>query len=122
MLDVRDIEYHVNEEKRVVVAIARGVAGDAIESISKAHRADCLMPCVQDLLIPDVMESKSHCHPADTWDEEIGKRRAREKLIRHYNKVKSRAIRDYLDKLDEFSNSAHAIEACIRRRSVLPSD
>lgn len=93
-----EIEYIINKEKRTVVAIMKGCRHDAYEDIIKTlHNNNITTFATQsfwelEYFISDTYRGKAHCSEEDTWDEEIGKRIARSRMLKKYYKAKIRVF------------------------------
>lgn len=102
------IIYNVNKEKGTVVARFKG---DFVNDAS--YWEDSLMGMIHNVFSPyfystgmmyaivnNVLDSyadfvgKAKLHPEDTWDEEKGKRIAKQKLLDKWYKVKNHVLRD----------------------------
>lgn len=92
-----DVKYYVNEDKRTVVAVIDGCNWDAYNEVEKivenygVHVSDYNKV----VYMPRTFKGIAKCHPEDKWDEEVGKKVARHKLLVAYNEAKFNAIRGY---------------------------
>ena len=93
------VRYFVNEEERVVVAVLENTRWDAYNKICKMMRDTdfCLVP-KNKYMMHNTYRAIVTCNEQDEFNEEIGKKMAKERVLEHYYAA--------LDKrLDEFKAS-----------------
>lgn len=105
------INYSVNREKKTVVAYFDGGKDYWYDCLSELgeHIAQCSLvdvgPIV-DSIVGNIQHfyGKAKLHPDDTWDEEIGKKVARERLIKKFNRAKDLLLDRILKKSTMYYN------------------
>ena len=100
------IRYIVNEEDRVVVAILSNCRYDAVHAANvwtgyhtwdNRNRIDVGVSRDNKYLIPDKFTGIAKCSNEDIWDEETGKKIARDRVLNKYHKSLNKAIRKIND-------------------------
>lgn len=89
------IKYTVLPEQKKVIAIVTDCEDDAIRAISKKIPEGIAFYDDSEYKLRHSYKGIAKCHPDDTFDEETGKRIARNKALLKYKL-------DYLNKLDYF--------------------
>ena len=80
------IKYYVNPKKQQTIAVLNGCSMDCINKIDKTmHNFDWCW-CTKKYIMPDSFRAVVRCADGDAYDEELGKRLAKEKLMRKYYK------------------------------------
>lgn len=112
------VKYSVNEEKRVVTAYFAGGEETIIDSLfdylEKKDPSRGFAP-YYNRAIDKAMSGFNgrvigitHCHPDDEWDEKIGKKIARKKLLKSIDKLTKATAKNLkkivFDKIGEFQN------------------
>ena len=106
------IQYYINKEKRTIAARMVDCQYDIIDilykmGIDRVFRANYR---IEDFLIKDTYRGVAKCAPEDTWDEEVGKRIARNRLLKKYHKDKTRCLFEleaiYTEILEEIGSRA----------------
>lgn len=106
------ISYIINKEKRTVVALMDNCDYDAYEILEKTGLFSHLS-CKQDsicnsLMMNSIYRGKAKCSPEDTWDEEEGKRIARNRMLQSYYKARTRVLvrakKEFSNMLEDLSN------------------
>lgn len=96
------IRYIVNEKDRIVVAIIDNCKRDAVMAANAWTGSDiwnCTNRVQVDVrysnkyLIPDKFNGIAHCSVDDEWNEETGKKIARDRVLNKYHKSLNKAIR-----------------------------
>ena len=79
------IKYFVNEDKRQVIAVLENTKWDACNKIEKmmADTEFCLV-IVNKYLMPNQFKVTVTCDPRDEFDVEIGKKIAKQRLLKNY--------------------------------------
>ena len=112
------VKYSVNEEKRVVTAYLAGGKETIEESLfdyldkrdPNGGFAFFYRRAVDKALsgFNGKVIGITHCHPDDEWDEKVGKKIARKKLLKSIDKLTKAAAKNLksivFDKLGEFQN------------------
>ena len=86
-----DVEYFVNEEKKVVVAKITNCYGDLCCDMCKVG-----FPPHSDFEIQDSFVGKAKCSPDDTFDVEKGKKIAFKRAYMKYTAVKMKTISNFM--------------------------
>ena len=87
------INYNVDEKNGIVEATISGCENDVINSVNKALRAAGFCKLNVDCLkIPDSFKAKAKCHPEDTFDVEVGKALAKQRLLDKYHGARVKAF------------------------------
>ena len=96
------IRYIVNENDRIVIAIIDNCMRDAIKAANAWTGSDCWnsrnridvhVDYDKKYLIPDKFTGIARCSIEDEWNEDIGKKIARERVLNKYHKSLNKAIR-----------------------------
>ena len=117
------IEYIVNKEKRTVVAMIKFDSNEETFKNSKWIYDDLesalrnLKHCEfsdkkyqagwNKIIFPKYMSAKAKCNSEDEWDEEYGKRLARQRLVEKIRKYRSNSykiIADLIEEMRDFIN------------------
>ncbi len=94
-----DVDYYVNEEKKVVVAKMTGCFnGLACDMCRKGY------PAVPSFEIADAFIGKAKCSPDDTFDVETGKKIAFKRAYKKYVVAKKKAITAFLEENNKLVN------------------
>ena len=99
-----DVQYFVNEEKKVVVAKIVGCSdGLACDMCRKGF------PPIPNFEINDTFIGKAKCSPDDTFDEETGKKIAFKRAYKKYVMAKKKTVAAFLAEnnklVDEFNDT-----------------
>ena len=79
------IKYFVVPEKRIVYAVLTGTRYDGLRKISKMIGNDSSFCAYHEkYLMPNTFKSTAVCDERDEWDEETGKKVAKNKLLSNY--------------------------------------
>lgn len=78
------IKYISIPERRKTVAILEGTSWDALNKITKLCGNASISPDLFYYEMPDHFRAVAVCSAEDEWDEEVGKKIAKEKLMRKY--------------------------------------
>ena len=89
-----DVQYYVNEEKKVVIAKIVGVAFDVKCDLCKLGHPD--IPTT----IQDTFMGKAKCSPDDVFDIEKGKMIAFKRAYAKYSRAKSRELTNFKNWLE----------------------
>ena len=113
------INYVINKEKRTIVAIMTDCEYDILDSLIKAglYSLYDYGDKVKKAMIPNVFRGKAKCSPEDEWDEEAGKKIARERMLAKYYLHKAKKFKqilaDFLEATDVLTFFArNSIEKC----------
>lgn len=105
------INYSVNKEKNTIVAYFEGGKdywGDCLTEIGDNVAQSSLVDAfpIVDNIVSGIKNfyGKAKLHPDDTWDEEVGKRIARERLIKKFNHAKDLLLDRILKKSTMYYN------------------
>ena len=85
------IKYNVDTEARTVTATLEGCHDDVVKTFNRRlgdsvlTKDDNIYKAAQ---IPDTFIGMAKCHPDDTFDEEVGKQLAKERLLDNYHTAK----------------------------------
>lgn len=103
------IRYVVNKEKRTCVALLENIEFDAINKINKmclkdARFTDCANMYAyvcrdSKYVMPNKFVGVAKCSSEDNWDEEVGKRVAREKLLDKYHNELDKQLLRFLNNM-----------------------
>ena len=87
------INYNIDEKTGIVTASISGCANDAMNTVNKALRANGFtMIDTECLKLPDTFTAKAKCHPEDTFDAEVGKKLAKQRLLDKYHTARVKAL------------------------------
>lgn len=96
------ISYTINKEKNVVTAILSNTKDDAFNSISKKLKRSGLsnmkIALSDEFMMKDNYVAIVRMDPNDTWDESVGKAKAKERVMKKYYK-------DFDRIMSKFSNN-----------------
>lgn len=95
-----NIRYIVKQEDGVIVAIADNCYFDVINDLAKKNAP--IEPMIEldecgDLLINNTYKGVARLAEGDEWDEEFGKKIAKEKALRKYLVAKEKAVQKFVD-------------------------
>lgn len=93
------IKYSVIESQRKVIARIDNCENDAYNVLSKACKGKLLITEYAVKIAPK-FTAVAKCHPDDTFDVEEGKKIARERVIKKYNKAMARVLAEFECVLD----------------------
>ena len=114
------IEYIVNKDKRTIVALIR-----FDDEYTSFRKSDVIFDCLHDawkelnhmdgynkkyweqydkMFFPYYFSAKAKCNPNDEWDEEEGKRIARERLVKKIKKYRSDSYKIIADLAKKISD------------------
>lgn len=100
-MNTNDVKYKVYADKGIVVAIIRPRSGDAINEFNKKYLSQATSGIEIDFgwnnasehfAMPAKLTAVAKCHPEDTFNEELGKRIAFNKLRKKYNESKNKRL------------------------------
>ena len=100
-MNTNDVKYKVYADKGIVVAIIRPCPGEAIEEFNTKYMAQttsgvgiyCRINKAGDhFAMPAKLTAVAKCHPEDTFNEELGKRIAFNKLRKKYNESMNKRL------------------------------
>lgn len=118
MFNVEHIEYYVKPEKNKVVAIIRGVEWDAAEELARKAKNGTVVAFQSKMVaMPHMLKATAYCHPADTFDEAVGRRIAKKRLMKMYNNTKASTMGRVLAKIKELYDSGCEIQSQISERA-----
>lgn len=91
------IKYYTNPEKKQTIAVLSGTRYDAVNRIAKMMNCEnsefIMSPALYTkYLMPEQYKVKVTCDARDTYDEEVGKQVAKQKLLRNYYKSVDKRI------------------------------
>lgn len=95
-----DVEYFINEEKKVVVAKIFGCYNGLYCDLCNAGYPDVNIDYLEDM--DDAVVGKATCSPDDVFDVEIGKKIAFKRAYMKYTRQKIRALNNYMKGFNEF--------------------
>ena len=96
------IRYIVNEKDRIVVAVIDGCKNDAVNAANAwtngydwnaAQRVNTTVYFNKKYYIPDKFTGIARCCEDDEWNEDIGKKIARDRVLDKYHRSLNKAIR-----------------------------
>lgn len=87
------IKYYTVPEKKMTVAIIRDIENDVVDKLKKDTRSYPFTINESRYLMPKKLRVTVICDDEDTYSEEEGKRRAKEKLIKSYNKAFNKRVK-----------------------------
>ena len=103
------IRYVVNKEKRTCVALLENIEFDAINKINKMCLKDARFTDHANMyayvcrdskyVMPNKFVGVAKCSFEDNWDEEVGKRVAREKLLDKYHNELDKQLLRFLNNM-----------------------
>lgn len=117
------IEYNINKEKRTVVAFIKfgcdentfkdsqwifdgiydALMGLQHKQYGERYNKTYYKLCNK-MTLPPVMSAKAKCNPEDEWDEEFGKRLARQRLMEKIRNYRSNSYKIIADLNDQIKN------------------
>ena len=109
-MDINRVEFQEIPSKGIVIARIRGTRYDAIDLINQkfvAHATSKILIECNDYkdsnryLMPASYKAVARCHPDDTYDFEMGKRIALNKLIDTYHSGLDRRFALFLEDMDK---------------------
>ena len=81
------IKYVVLPEQRKVIGYIDGTKNDAIKKIMRlTHGTGLAVTDCKKYVMPDCFKAEVVCDPEDEWNEEEGKRIAKERVMKRYYK------------------------------------
>lgn len=88
------IKHYEDKEHGRVIAVATGCEFDAINKIMKRFQYvfDCADCGLEKALMPNTFKAVATCHPEDTYDFQIGRQIADEKLMAKLKSSEDKAI------------------------------
>ena len=91
------VKYYTNPEKKQIVAVLSGTKYDAVNRITKMMNCEnsefIMSPSLYTkYLMPGQYKVVVTCDERDTYDEEVGKKIAKKKLLRNYYKSVDKRI------------------------------
>lgn len=112
------IEYIVNKEKRIVVAMIKfGNREETFKDSSYIYddiswgfrrikknaskRDEKYIQGYDKMFFPRTISAKAKCSPEDEWDEEYGKQLARQRLVEKIKKYRSNSYKIIVDLIEE---------------------
>ena len=105
------IKYSIIEEQGKVIARIDGCKEDVLKVIEKQFGKSLLIVNPDDFSLRDSYRGVAMCHPEDEFSVEEGKRVAREKMLKKYNRDFNRHIMFFSDSLRELSEKADEMES-----------
>ena len=115
-----NIEYKVNKEKKTVTAIMSDVSEKALEAVNRMGYEQSFLYAdgmgTSLLIIPDKLIATVHCAKEDVFDEDVGKKLAKKKVLRKFDRERSKVWYDYKKYLQR---NMDAVNRCIKK---YPSD
>ena len=92
------IKYFVNEEKRQVIGLLENTRWDAFNKICKTVRDTdfCVVPH-EKYMMPSEFRVVVTCDPRDEFDVEVGKKIAKERLLKNYYASLDKRVNKFLD-------------------------
>lgn len=92
------IKYFVNEEKRQVIGLMENTRWDAINKICKtvADTDFCVVPN-EKYMMPSEFRTVVTCDARDEFDVEVGKKIAKERLLKNYYASLDKRVNKFLD-------------------------
>ena len=105
-MNANNVEYRVYADKGIVVAIIRPDAYEALEEFNNKYMAQSTSgiklgfnwsSTSPHFGMPKKLTAVAKCHPEDTFNEELGKRIAFNKLRKKYNESKNKRLYKILE-------------------------
>lgn len=101
------VKYYTNPDKRQTIAVLSGTKYDAVNRIEKSMNScdpEFIIPgsIYLKCLMPDKYKVVVTCDERDVYDEETGKKIAKDKLMRNYYKSVDKRIAMFKQYMDEF--------------------
>lgn len=93
------IKYYTVPEKKMTVAIIRDIENDVVDKLKKDTRPYPFTIDESRYLMPKKLRVTVICDDEDTYDEEEGKKRAKDKLIKSYNRAFNKRVNLFDDDL-----------------------
>lgn len=92
------IKYFVNEEKRQVIGLLENTQWDAIHKICKTVAdTDFCIRGHEKYMMPSEFRTVVTCDPRDEFDVEIGKKIAKERVLKNYYASLDKRVSKFLD-------------------------
>lgn len=106
-MNTNNVEYRVYAEKGIVIAMIRPNSNEALEEFNNKYMAQSTSgielgfnwwnSTFMHFAMPNKLTAVAKCHPEDTFDEELGKRIALNKLRKKYNTSKNKRLYKMLE-------------------------
>lgn len=92
------VKYFINENKRQVIGLLEGTEWDAMNKLEKMVRDTdfCLVPNAK-YMMPSKFKAVVTCDPRDQFDVEVGKRIAKQRVLKNYYKALDKRINRFLE-------------------------
>lgn len=92
------IKYFVNEEKRQVIGLMENTRWDAVNKIDKMIRDTdfCFSPS-EKYMMPSEFRTVVTCDPRDEFNVEIGKKIAKQRLLKNYYASLDKRVNKFFD-------------------------
>lgn len=92
------IKYFINEEKRQVIGLLENTRWDAYNKVCKMVRdTDFCVVANEKLMMPDKFRVVVQCDERDEFDPEIGKKIAKERLLKNYYASLDKRVSKFYD-------------------------
>lgn len=86
------IKYTVDEKSRTVTATISGCKDDVLNRVGRVNAAvKSDKGVIKAASIQDSFSAVAKCHPSDTFDENVGKQLAKQRLLNKYHEACARA-------------------------------
>ena len=105
------IKYYFNREKKQTIAVLDNCKFDAYNRIDKIMNESEFMFCSKvsnehdKYIMPDTFKATVTCDPRDEYNEEVGKREAKKKLMRNYYKSLDKRLAMFKESVVKFSDN-----------------
>ena len=101
------IKYFINNEKRQVIGLLENTRWDAINKISKMVRDTdfCVVPN-EKYMMPSEFRVTVTCDERDEFDVEIGKKIAKQRLLKNYYTSLDKRVNKFFDAVLIFNEKA----------------
>jgi predicted AlkP superfamily phosphohydrolase/phosphomutase len=86
------IKYYTNPEKQETYAVLSNCQWDAINRINKYMGDDWIFLNATKYMMPRTFKAKVRCSAEDTYDESVGRKMAKEKVMKKYYKCFDRKL------------------------------
>lgn len=98
------IKYFINEEKKQVIGLLENTRWDAYNKACKTVRGTdfCVVPN-EKLMMPDKFRVVVQCDEVDEFDPEVGKKLAKERILKNYYTSLDKRVSKFYDAVRIFN-------------------
>lgn len=92
------IKYFINSDKKQVIGLLENTRWDAYNKINKMIRdTDFFVVCSDKYMMPSEFRVVVQCDDRDEFDPEVGKQKAKERLLKRYYAALDKRVSKFLD-------------------------